>query len=66
MFPLFKQHHKEIEEQAAMAQKTFMEKLGICTKKEKLDKGEKIENRKSFFKKMESTDKKETADKKET
>merc|ERR1711997_1360878 len=34
---------------------------GICTKKEKLDKGEKIENRKSFFKKMESTDKKETA-----
>merc|ERR1711997_663378 len=66
LFPLFKQHHKEIEEQAAMAQKTFMEKLGICTKKEKGDKGEKIENRKSFFKKMESTDKKETADKKET
>merc|ERR1712062_509494 len=66
LFPLFKQHHKEIEEQAVMAQKTFMEKLGICTKKEKLDKGEKIENRKSFFKKMESTYKKETADKKET
>merc|ERR1712117_30052 len=66
LFPLFKQHHKEIEEQAAMAQKTFMEKLGICSsKKDKKDKGEKIENRKSFFK-MESTDKKESADKKET
>merc|ERR1712045_271645 len=66
LFPLFKQHHKEIEEQAAMAQKTLMEKLGICTsKKDKKDKGEKIENRKSFFK-MESTDKKESADKKET
>lgn len=49
-----------------MAQKTFMEKLGICSsKKDKKDKGEKIENRKSFFK-MESTDKKESGDKKET
>ena len=42
-----------------MAQKTLMEKLGICLKKEKnSDKGEKIT--KSLFKKMESTDKKET------
>merc|ERR1739842_283112 len=60
LFPLFKQHHKEIEEQAAMAQKTFMEKLGLCFKKEKgdKDKGEKVT--KSLFKKMESTDKKES------
>jgi len=58
LFPLFKQHHKEIEEQAAMAQKTVMEKLGLCfNKKDKNDKGEKIT--KSLFKKMESTDKKE-------
>merc|ERR1712198_499413 len=57
LFPLFKQHHKEIEEQAAMAQKTVMEKLGLCFKKEKNDKGERIT--KSLFKKIESTDKKE-------
>ena len=65
LFPLFKQHHKEIEEQAAIAHKTFMEKLGICSKNkpDKGDKGEKIT--KSLFKKMESSDKKES-DKKET
>merc|ERR1712061_341135 len=65
LFPLFKQHHKEIEEQAAIAHKTFMEKLGICSKNkaDKSDKGEKIT--KSLFKKMESSDKKES-DKKET
>merc|ERR1712113_927272 len=56
LFPLFKQHHKEIEEQAAIAHKTFMEKLGICSKNkaDKSDKGEKIT--KSLFKKMESSD----------
>ena len=40
-----------------MAQKTVMEKLGLCFKKEKNDKGERIT--KSLFKKIESTDKKE-------
>merc|ERR1712072_97382 len=50
LFPLFKQHHKEIEQQAANAQESIMEKLGICTKKKDSDKGEKIT--KSLFKKM--------------
>merc|ERR1712226_1273790 len=60
LFPLFQQHHKEIEDQAEMAKKTVMEKLGLCFKKEKgdKDKGEKVT--KSLFKKMESTDKKES------
>merc|ERR1712038_1357587 len=65
LFPLFQQHHKEIEDQAEMAKKTVMEKLGICSKSkaDKSDKGEKIT--KSLFKKMESSNKKES-DKKET
>ena len=60
LFPLFQQHHKEIEDQAEMAKKTVMEKLGLHFKKEKgdKDKGEKVT--KSLFKKMESTDKKES------
>ena len=33
LFPLFQQHHKEIEDQAEMAKKTVMEKLGLCFKK---------------------------------
>merc|ERR1711971_90915 len=58
LFPLFQQHHKEIEDQAEMAKKTVMEKLGPCFKKGDKDKGEKVT--KSLFKKMESTDKKES------
>merc|ERR1711879_416159 len=60
VFSLVQQHHKEIEDQAEMAKKTVMEKLGLCFKKEKgdKDKGEKVT--KSLFKKMESTDKKES------
>ena len=58
LFPLFQQHHKEIEDQAEMAKKTVMEKLGLCFKKGDKDKGEKVT--KSLFKKMESTDKKES------
>ena len=57
LFPLFQQHHKEIEDQAEMAKKTVMEKLGLCFKKEKGEKGEKVT--KSLFKKMETVDKKE-------
>merc|ERR1711993_71395 len=49
LFPLFQQHHKEIEDQAEMAKKTVMEKLGLCFKKEKGEKGEKVT--KSLFKK---------------
>merc|ERR1711936_274697 len=52
LFPLFQQHHKEIEDQAEMAKKTVMEKLGLCFKKEKGEKGEKGEKvTKSLFKK---------------
>ena len=40
-----------------MAKKTVMEKLGLCFKKEKGDKGEKVS--KSLFKKSEPADKKE-------
>merc|ERR1711892_1460616 len=51
LFPIFKQHHEQIEEQAEKTKLTVMQKLGLCIKKEKDDKGEKIE--KSDLKKME-------------
>eukprot|EP00091_Calanus_sinicus_P024005 TRINITY_DN8391_c0_g1_i2.p1 TRINITY_DN8391_c0_g1~~TRINITY_DN8391_c0_g1_i2.p1 ORF type:complete len:182 (-),score=62.13 TRINITY_DN8391_c0_g1_i2:56-565(-) len=51
LFPIFKEHHEQIEEQAENTKMTVMQKLGLCIKKEKDDKGEKIE--KSDLKKME-------------
>merc|ERR1719192_2151418 len=45
-FPLFKEHHEQIEEQAEKTKLTVMQKLGLCIKKEKDDKGEKIEKTK--------------------
>ena len=51
LFPIFKEHHEQIEEQAEKTKLTVMQKLGLCIKKEKDDKGEKIE--KSDLKKME-------------
>merc|ERR1712183_358609 len=43
LFPIFKEHHEQIEEQAENAKLTVMQKMGLCFKKEKHDKGEKIE-----------------------
>ena len=61
LFPLFQEHHQNIEVNAEIAKITVMEKLGLCFKKEKGDKGEKIS--KSIFKKSETVEKKD--DKKE-
>ena len=43
LFPLFKEHHEQIEEKAETAKLTVMQKLGLCFKKEKDEKAEKIE-----------------------
>merc|ERR1711892_949464 len=43
LFPMFKEHHEQIEEKAETAKLTVMQKLGMCLKKEKDEKGEKIE-----------------------
>merc|ERR1712071_253947 len=43
LFPIFKEHHEQIEEQAEIAKLNVMQKLGLCFKKEKGEKVEKIE-----------------------
>ena len=44
LFPLFKEHHEEIEEQAEAVKMTVLQKLGMRLKKEKV---ENVENKDS-------------------
>ena len=65
LFPLFKQHHKEIEEQAEKAKQSIKDKLGEFFKNEKKENGknetlDKIEN---FFKAKDKPEKPEKDEK---
>ena len=65
LFPLFKEHHKEIEEQAEKAKQSIKDKLGNLFKTEKKENGknetlDKIEN---FFKAKDKPEKPEKEEK---
>merc|ERR1712154_698554 len=64
LFPLFKEHHKEIEEQAEKAKQSIKDKLGDFFKNEKKENGkkEKLDKIENFFK---AKDKPEKAEKEE-
>merc|ERR1712141_899990 len=60
LFPLFKEHHKEIEEQAEKAKQSIKDKLGDFFKNGKKEKLDKIEN---FFKAKDKPEKSEKEEK---
>merc|ERR1712088_763620 len=65
LFPLFKEHHKEIEEQAEKAKQSIKDKLGDFFKNEKKENGkkEKLDKIENFFKAKDKPEKPEKEEK---
>merc|ERR1711913_121315 len=65
LFPLFKEHHKEIEEQAEEAQQSIKDKLGDFFKNEKKENGKKetLDKIENFFKAKDKPEKPEKEEK---
>ena len=65
LFPLFKEHHKEIEDQAEKAKQSIKDKLGDFFKNEKKENGkkEKLDKIENFFKAKDKPEKPEKDEK---
>ena len=65
LFPLFKEHHKEIEEQAEKAKQSIKDKLGDFFKNEKKEnnKNETLDKMGNFFKAKDKPEKPEKEEK---